>query len=124
MPAAGSDRHAAKGWNRGDPTVKDGTEGGKIGAAIAADEASRPEQAGDEEYVYLAETVEHQVRLVDRREPPCRRPHAARLCAPGGHRRRWRSLPTPSSFLWVLPWHMVTISEHRLEGFNATLDEL
>ena len=81
VPATVHNGHAPQRRDFGDPCPEFRAQAGQVGATVGPDEAAGREQAGDEEHVDLADMVEHQVRLVDRREPPSRRPHVPSLGA-------------------------------------------
>ena len=101
VPATVRDGHAPQRRELGDPRPERRAQGGQVGAAVGPDEAAGREQAGDEEHVDLADMVEHEVRFVDRREPPCRRPHATSLGAAeprAADRRLFRGPKDPPIF--------------------------
>ncbi|MDR6505052.1 hypothetical protein J2805_000734 [Arthrobacter oryzae] len=81
VPAARGDSHLPEVRQRRYPLTKGGAQGGQVRYAIGTDEAARRQQTGDYENVDLAGVVKHQVRLVDRGEPVCRRAHGKRLAA-------------------------------------------
>jgi hypothetical protein len=76
VSTARRDRHATQRRKRRDPRPNDLAQCGQVGRAVVADEAARGKQARDEEHIDLADMIEDDVRLVDRREPSCRRAHA------------------------------------------------
>lgn len=81
MPSTYGDRHPAQWWDLRDPLVKDHSKDAQIRAPVIAHEAARREHAGDEEHIDLAHVVEHEIRLVDRCQPPWRRAHAVSIGA-------------------------------------------